>query len=267
MKKNENYFEEDNLPNSLPINNRMKNLSGQVINNIQALFPYDKTGDGKYKWICKCLYCNSYFGMIGTKFTQGTSKSCGCLKSEDLTGKVFGKLTVRRPAPSLNKQESYWYCDCECGRKNYPVKSRNLKEKRTKSCGCLLKRAFDSEIVSSGETTLEKILIENNIEYYREYSFPDLKGDYKELRFDFFLPKYNLLIELQGQQHYEPVLIFGGEDSFKKQQKYDNKKRNYCKDHNIKLLEISYKDYNIISLEYLKHKLGGDLNDNCSGYR
>ena len=57
-----------------------------------------------------------------------------------------------------------------------------------------------------------------------------------------------MLIEVQGEQHYQPV-CFGGISKdeaihkFKIQQIKDNIKREYCKNKNIQLLEIPYWDY------------------------
>ena len=92
---------------------------------------------------------------------------------------------------------------------------------------------------SNGERYVRLWLDNNNFKYIREKSFCDCV-DKKCLPFDFYLPDYNVVIEYQGQQHYHPVEIFGGEEVFKKQQKHDNIKREYCKNNNIRLLEIPY---------------------------
>lgn len=63
------------------------------------------------------------------------------------------------------------------------------------------------------------------------------------------------VIECQGQQHFYPIDIFGGEKRFKKQQEYDNKKKEYCKDNNILLIEIPYSDYSKIDSNYLQDKI------------
>lgn len=65
-----------------------------------------------------------------------------------------------------------------------------------------------------------------------------------------------ILIECQGQQHYMPVEIFGGEQQFKKQKEYDNKKKEYCLNKNLKLIEIPYWDYEKIDEKYIKEKIG-----------
>ena len=66
---------------------------------------------------------------------------------------------------------------------------------------------------------------------------------------------YNVLIEYQGEQHYEPQDFFGGEERYIEQQEHDKRKREYAKLHNIKLLEISYKNFDNIT-EILNKELG-----------
>lgn len=87
---------------------------------------------------------------------------------------------------------------------------------------------------SNGEKTIRYWLKNNNINYIEEYSV--VLNEHK-LRFDFYLPDYDLYIEYQGVQHYKPIEYFGGEETFKRQQYYDNLKREYTKD---KLIEIKY---------------------------
>jgi len=66
------------------------------------------------------------------------------------------------------------------------------------------------------------------------------------LRLDFYLPKYNLAIECQGRQHFEPVNKFGGEERFLENIERDKRKFNLCKIHNIDVLyftETKRKEY------------------------
>ena len=83
----------------------------------------------------------------------------------------------------------------------------------------------------------------------------------------FFIEKENfqpIIIEYNGEQHYQPVK-FGGisqeraEENFEKQKEHDNIKREFCKENDYNLLEIHYKDYgniNKIVSEYLIENLG-----------
>lgn len=93
---------------------------------------------------------------------------------------------------------------------------------------------------SKGEERVKVILDSNNIKYIREHKFDDCVGINKKLPFDFYIPEYNLAIEYQGIQHFQPVKIFGGQDVFDKQIVSDTIKVNYCKKNNINLLIIPY---------------------------
>lgn len=55
----------------------------------------------------------------------------------DLTGKVFGRLTVLELMPERNKhRRRMWSCSCSCG-KTTVVATNALTLEHTKSCGCL----------------------------------------------------------------------------------------------------------------------------------
>ena len=56
---------------------------------------------------------------------------------------------------------------------------------------------------------------------------------------DFYLPDYNVGIECQGGQHYEPADYFGGEDGFKQTLERDKRKFKKCKKNGIKVLYYS----------------------------
>ena len=53
----------------------------------------------------------------------------------DLTGQVFGKLTVLKFAGKNSKGRHMWNCKCECG-KETTVQGLSLKSGHTKGCGC-----------------------------------------------------------------------------------------------------------------------------------
>lgn len=109
--------------------------------------------------------------------------------------------------------------------------------------------------ISKGEEKIKNILKILNIYHISQYEFDNLLGlGGKKLIFDFYLPYYNMCIEYQGIQHYEPVDYFGGKKKFKIQQKHDQFKRDYCKNNNIILLEVPYWEFNNIE-EILKEQL------------
>lgn len=95
---------------------------------------------------------------------------------------------------------------------------------------------------STGEERIRNFLELNKIDFVQEKRFPDCR-DKKPLPFDFYLPKYNLILEFDGQQHYEPKF---GKKSYLKTVEHDKIKDEYCKSHGIYLLRIPYWDGNNI---------------------
>ena len=99
---------------------------------------------------------------------------------------------------------------------------------------------------SKGEIKIHEFLTYGNIPFEEEYIFDDLTAENgKHLRFDFccFDDDGNIdcLIEYNGRQHYEPIDHFGGNKQFSIQQEHDRRKREYAKENNFTLIEISYK--------------------------
>ena len=92
---------------------------------------------------------------------------------------------------------------------------------------------------SSLEEKIITILKKEKINFQREKTYPDLKFGY--YRFDFFLPQYNLLIEVDGAQHYKFSKIFHKKrQDFLKAQEIDRRKNSYALSHNIPLYRIPY---------------------------
>ena len=97
-----------------------------------------------------------------------------------------------------------------------------------------------------GEREVSKFLDEMGIEYIEQCVLDKCKY-INSLEYDFYLPEYNCVIEYMGQQHYE-VVTFGSSkegalQNFKNGQIRDNIKREYCRKHNIRFIEIPYWEY------------------------
>lgn len=54
----------------------------------------------------------------------------------DLTGRVFGYLTVERFANVTRHRHARWWCKCYCGALSL-ARATDLKTGRKKSCGCM----------------------------------------------------------------------------------------------------------------------------------
>ena len=110
-------------------------------------------------------------------------------------------------------------------------KRNSISQKASKGCP-----KCDSQ-KSNGERKMAKLLRQHNLEYKEQITFDDLPL----LRFDFGVYKENkllYLIEIQGEQHYQDREIF--RDSLEIIQERDERKRQYCKEHNITLYEIPW---------------------------
>lgn len=104
---------------------------------------------------------------------------------------------------------------------------------------------------SKGESKIECILNENKIKYIFQHRFDDCT-DKKPLPFDFYIPKLNMIIEYDGEQHFRSKSIFG-EESFYDTIKHDAIKNSYCEDNNIRLLRIPYWEFKNIEKILTQH--------------
>lgn len=108
---------------------------------------------------------------------------------------------------------------------------------------------------SKGEIKIGEILNKRQIHYERDKQLPGLKHK-KSLRIDFYWEQGHqaFAIEYDGEQHFKPVKHFGGLSEFKKIQERDKIKTIYCLKNGIRLLRISYKEYDDIE-EIIDHFL------------
>jgi hypothetical protein len=108
--------------------------------------------------------------------------------------------------------------------------------------------------VSKGEKKIMEYLDFNKISYDFQVKYDGLFGlGNGLLSYDFYLPVQNLLIEYQGLFHDGSGCDYTKEN-LDTQQEHDRRKREYAENHNIKLLEIWYWDFDNIET-ILKNEL------------
>jgi len=117
-----------------------KDLSGQRFGKL-VVVPNSNKDNGKKKilWTCKCD-CGNTTEVFANNLTRMHTTSCGiCVRNltPDLTGMVFGRLTVLRK----DENRKYHYiCKCNCGNPNeVSIGQRSLFKNLTQSCGCLFR--------------------------------------------------------------------------------------------------------------------------------
>lgn len=96
---------------------------------------------------------------------------------------------------------------------------------------------------SVGERRIRQWLETNNIDFIQEKWFEDCR-DVNPLPFDFYLPDKNIIIEFDGQQHFEETHFFSLRNSeipvTEYVQYHDAIKTDYCNSHGINLIRIPY---------------------------
>lgn len=122
---------------------------------------------------------------------------------------------------------------------------------------------------SKGERKIRLWLNQNNISFISDSKCIEwlINNKGNKLKPDFYLPDYNLIIEYDGRQHFEPVRYIGmseeeAELKFEIQQINDKYKNKLCEEHNLKIIRISYKEFYNIEKILNENILGEKLNGN-----
>lgn len=95
---------------------------------------------------------------------------------------------------------------------------------------------------SKGEKRIAEVLNRLGIIYRREFIINRCKNK-NGLRFDFAVATFDGspgVIEFQGGQHYRAIEFYGGESAFEATKKRDQIKREFCKENQLRYLEIPY---------------------------
>lgn len=226
-------------------------------------------GNNGAKVICQCE-CGKYTLTGAAAFYKETTKSCGCynlevrkklcrqLGKQPKDGKDYTKTInpfytfLKRLDKKDENNSFYWLIKCkQCGQTYEVIPAYLISESRRRGnnpCDCWRQ-------VSKGVILIKQILEDNNITYKQEYCFKDCLSPLgNQLKFDFYLPEKNILIEYDGEQHFYPTSFGGtksGEERLKENKEYDKIKDEFCKKKKIKLIRISYKDYDKITLNMI----------------
>lgn len=96
---------------------------------------------------------------------------CGDNMKNDLTGQVFGRLTVLKKVSKVGEKNSRWLCECNCPEHKQIIALRcNLIKGNTMSCGCLRREATSKRMKKSNEYNLSNSYgigyTSNNNEFY-----------------------------------------------------------------------------------------------------
>lgn len=216
------------------------------------LKPIYRTEGNRVTFVCEC-FCGNWTAVDKSRIKDGTTKSCGCLHTEsvrligqtygkqrgktrqlDITGQVFNNnLLALEPTGKRAAHCVVWRFKClNCG-KIFETNTNNVKRGLVKSCGCLT--------ISYGEKVISDLLDKLDIFYQTQKTFDDLKSETgKFLRYDFFIPEKNALLEYDGIQHFQKGHFNMTEEEFEQSKMRDYTKNKYAIEHNIFLYRIPY---------------------------
>jgi len=206
-----------------------------------------------HKYHFKCNNNHEWFGTIKSlnkgywcdqcaKITSGLKRRKDINHLNELATKNLGKCLSNKYITTGTKYQ--WKCEND---HIWSATANNIQ--RGKWCPICKE--------SHGERKIRLWLESNNITFIRQHLFNDCYGNSKKKKpfpFDFYLPNQNLCIEFDGEQHFKPILKFGGLNSYIKCIENDKIKTEYCNRNNIKLIRIPYTSFNEIDL-ILKSKI------------
>lgn len=90
---------------------------------------------------------------------------------------------------------------------------------------------------------VENYFLKNNITYIKEKRF-DLCKNIRTLPFDYYLPKYNECIEVDGEFHFDRNSVYiNNRSKYEEVHKRDLIKNEFCKKENIRLLRLPYFEF------------------------
>ncbi len=205
--------------------------------------------------LCKCDICGKEWYAIPNNLIKGT----GCPNCKNIRSGLNQRKNIEDFKNEMKQlhPEIELLSDYKGANKKITIKIIDTDEVREVTPSALyLSGRYDSRNYK-GEQVIAKVLDKYNIAYIHGKRFNDLRGKRNPLEYDFYLPKERIAIEFQGEQHFRAVSYFGGKEKFVIQQKHDEKKRDYAKNNNIRLIEIKYFDFDNIEEILIKElKLG-----------
>lgn len=204
---------------------------------------------------CECRICNYIWNVKPNDLLNGGG--CPrCNKCERYTTDTFKDImfTIDNSIEIMGEYINAFTkikCRCKtCSHMWYSRPNNLLNEYGCPNCS-----------KSKGEIRIERFITKYNFQFEPQYKCQDLKGVHNGLlSYDFYLPKYNMFIEYQGQFHDGTIKgDLQSETELKIQQEHDRRKSEYAKENNIELLEIWYWDY-----ENIERILSEKLNINSN---
>lgn len=110
------------------------NLIGKRLGSLLIKDTAESAKGGHAQWVCICD-CGTEIILSSPQLRF--AKNCGCTNTrvENLVGRRYGRLLVRRHGGTDSYGNHFWVCICDCDKETL-VRGGDLRSGSTKSCGC-----------------------------------------------------------------------------------------------------------------------------------
>ena len=116
-------------------------MIGKKFGNLTVLDLTDHLIRGTRTYLCQCD-CGNLTYVLPCNLKNGNTKSCGCRRTRDISGKRFGSLIAieldkSKPTGEVHptNKTRLWRCICDCGNETI-ADYKHLKDGERVSCGC-----------------------------------------------------------------------------------------------------------------------------------
>ena len=159
-------------------------LIGNRYGKLTVIEQVESSPSGNRRWLCKCD-CGGTHIAITNNLKSGHTTNCGCKKSPDLTGQVFGRLTVLgrsdKRSPRGARTTPMWECRCECGNITYKATDTLTNPDLSMCQACAMSYAAEKARANAGfmaGTQLSKIQVKTE----KSDNLSGVRGVYLDLK-------------------------------------------------------------------------------------
>lgn len=232
---------------------RLSQISANIV-------PLQKYSNSKERIYVRCSICNNKWLAMPSDLLSGRSKCQKCsMKALNVSRRLSREQFIQNVHQRNVCSDTFDVLGDYSGTRNYILcRCKVCGEEWTPYANSLLNDNVSCPVckLSKGEMRIKQWLDNKKITYCMQKSFIGLVGlNNGLLRFDFYLPDYNVLIEYQGQYH-DGSVANQTDEQYSYQLEHDRRKKKFAKENNIELLEIWYKDFDNIEKLLQQHLMG-----------
>lgn len=82
---------------------------------------------------------------------------------------------------------------------------------------------------------------------------------------DVYIPQFGIAVEYMGQQHFEPLEFFGGEEAFRSVIERDRRKAELCREHKVDLVRVRFDEDVGLRAREIVNRIMPDNRDDLTG--